>query len=127
MSNRNLPRAPSRARLDFRRMSVGRVFAKLTLTQLLGNLIGGLLTWFYFRFVDFTAPQFQARISRSEIVFFVVAFGILISAGIIFGSHWSRPCWCGGFASAAPAASLVAAGRARAAPRAPVSRPSGCA
>src|SRR5207249_950030 len=76
---------------DFRRMSVGRVFAKLTLTQLLGNLIGGLLTWFYFRFVDFTAPQFQARISRSEIVFFVVAFGILISAGILFGSHWSRP------------------------------------
>ena len=72
-------------------MSVGRVFAKLTLTQLLGNLIGGLLTWFYFRFVDFTAPQFQARISRSEIVFFVVAFGILISAGIIFGSYWSRP------------------------------------
>jgi adenylate cyclase len=72
-------------------MDVRRVFAKLTLTQLLGNLIGGLLTWFYFRFVDFTAPQFQARISRSEIVFFVVAFGILISAGIIFGSHWSRP------------------------------------
>ena len=72
-------------------MSVGRVFAKLTLTQLLGNLIGGLLTWFYFRFVDFTAPQFQARISRSEIVFFVLAFGALISAGIMFGSHWSRP------------------------------------
>ena len=38
-------------------MDVRRVFAKLTLTQLLGNLIGGLLTWFYFRFVDFTAPR----------------------------------------------------------------------
>ena len=70
---------------------VKRAFAKLTWTQLLGNLVGALLTWFYFRFVDFTAPQFQARISRGEIVFFVVCFGALISAGIVWGSRWARP------------------------------------
>jgi len=72
-------------------MDVRRVFGTLTLTQLLGNLVGALLTWFYFRFVDFTAPQFRAEISRSEIVFFVVAFAALISAGIVGGSRWSRP------------------------------------
>ena len=70
---------------------VRRVFARLTLTQLLGNLVGALLTWFYFRFVDFTAPQFQARISRGEIVFFVVGFAALISGGIVWGSRWARP------------------------------------
>ena len=72
-------------------MDVRRVFARLMLTQLLGNLAGALLTWFYFRFVDYTAPQFRAEISRSEIVFFVVAFAGLICAGIVFGSRWSRP------------------------------------
>jgi adenylate cyclase len=71
--------------------NVERVFARLTWTQLVGNLVGALLTWFYFRFVDFTAPQFQAQISRAEIVFFVVAFGALISAGVAFGSRWARP------------------------------------
>ena len=72
-------------------MDVRRVFARLTLTQLLGNLVGALLTWFYFRFVDYTAPQFRAEISRNEIVFFIVAFAALICTGIVFGSRWSRP------------------------------------
>ncbi len=72
-------------------MDVRRVFAALRWTQLLGNLVGALLTWFYFRFVDFTDPQFQAKISRSEIAFFVVGFAALISAGIVWGSYWSRP------------------------------------
>lgn len=71
--------------------NVRRVFAQLTWTQLLGNLVGALLTWFYFRFVDFTAPQFQVQISGAEIVFFVVFFGALISSGIAWGSRWARP------------------------------------
>src|SRR2546428_8201163 len=70
---------------------VKRVFAKLTWTQLLGNLLGALLTWFYFRFVDYTAVQFQVEISRAEIVFFVVGFGTLIAIGIAWGSRWARP------------------------------------
>jgi adenylate cyclase len=70
---------------------IERVFARLTWTQLFGNLVGAVLTWFYFRFVDFTAPQFQARISRGEIAFFVVCFGALIVSATFWGSHWSRP------------------------------------
>ncbi len=72
-------------------VDVARVRTRLRWTQLLGNLVGALLTWFYFRFVDFTAPQFRAQISRSEIVFFVVFFTALISAGTVWGSRWSRP------------------------------------
>ena len=71
--------------------NVERAFARLTLTQLVGNLVGALLTWFYFRFVDYTAPQFQVQISRAEIAFFVVAFGGLISIGVAWGSRWARP------------------------------------
>jgi adenylate cyclase len=67
------------------------VFGKLMSIQLLGNLVGALLTWFYFRFVDFTAPQFQAQISRAEIIFNVVCFAALIAAGTVLGSRWSRP------------------------------------
>src|SRR5262249_35220906 len=78
--------------LDLRRMAdVRLVFGKLTLIQLLGNLVGALLTWFYFRFIDFTAPQFQARISRAEIIFNVVSFAALITVGILWGSRWARP------------------------------------
>src|SRR5262249_58591466 len=74
------PRPP--ALLDLRRMAdVRRVFGQLTLIQLLGNLVGALLTWFYFRFVDFTAPQFQAQISRRVILFNVVSFAALVSSG----------------------------------------------
>src|SRR2546427_307304 len=70
---------------------VKRVFGKLTWTQLLGNLLGALLTWFYFRFVDFTAVQFQGEISRAEIAFFVVGFNTLIAMGIAWGSRSARP------------------------------------
>src|SRR5713101_5267235 len=72
-------------------MDVKRVFAKLTWTQLLGDLFGALLTWFYFRFVDYTAAQFQAQVSRGEIVYFVLGFAALIAVGIAGGSRWARP------------------------------------
>jgi adenylate cyclase len=72
-------------------VDVRGVFAKLTGTQLLGNLVGALLTWFYFRFVDYTAPQFRVDISRGEISFFIVAFAGLISASTVWGSRWTRP------------------------------------
>jgi adenylate cyclase len=87
-------------------MDVRRVFAKLTWTQLLGNLVGGLLIWFYFRFVDFTAPQFRVRVSRSEIAFFVVAFAALISIGVVGGSRWARPLG-GPIPDSGPGAELV--------------------
>jgi adenylate cyclase len=85
---------------------VRRVFGKLMWIQLLGNLVGALLTWFYFRFVDFTAPQFRAQVSRSEIAFNVVAFAALISAGIVVGSRWSRPL-SGRVTASGPDADLV--------------------
>ncbi len=72
-------------------MDVKRMFRKLTWTQLLGNLFGALLTWFYFRFVDYTAAQFQAQVSRGEIVYFVLGFAALIAVGIAGGSRWARP------------------------------------
>src|SRR5262245_7101516 len=85
-------RAHGSPRLDFSHMAdVERAFARLTWTMHVSNLVGALLTWFYFRFVDFTAPQFGAKISRAEIIFFVVAFGALISAGVVWGSRWARP------------------------------------
>ena len=52
-------RAYTSPRLDFSHMAdVERAFARLTWTMHVSNLVGALLTWFYFRFVDFTAPQF---------------------------------------------------------------------
>ena len=87
-------------------MDVRRVFGRLGHTQLLGNLAGALLTWFYFRFVDFTAPQFRVAVARSEIIFNVVCFAALISAGIVWGRHWSRPL-SGPLPPSGPAAEVV--------------------
>src|SRR5262245_10772896 len=101
LARESTTRARGSPRLDFSHMAdVERAFARLTWTMHVSNLIGALLTWFYFRFVDFTAPQFGAKISRAEIIFFVVAFGALISAGVVWGSRWARPLSRPGAASA---------------------------
>jgi hypothetical protein len=55
-----------------------------------GNLVGGVLTWVYFRYIDVTAAAGGPPGPR-EVAFFVVAF-TLIAGGAGLGSlRWSRP------------------------------------
>ena len=79
---------------------------RITGISLLANLLGALLTYFYFRFVDYTAAELSGRITRGEIVFFVIGFGLLAGVGTWWSRRWSRPLAIGGDAFLA-AASLT--------------------
>ncbi|MBI4637553.1 MAG: HAMP domain-containing protein [Candidatus Rokubacteria bacterium] len=62
----------------------------------MSNLFGALLTYFYFRFVDYTAAQLPSQVSSGEIVFFVVGFTILGLVGYVWGRRWTGPLAAGG-------------------------------
>lgn len=73
-----------------------RTIARLRISGIsfLANLIGALLTYFYFRFVDYTA--LLGRVTWGEIVFFVIGFGLLAGVGTWWGRRWRRPLEIGG-------------------------------
>ncbi len=55
----------------------------------LGNLLGGLLTFFYFRFID-TAASVRA-VGRGEIAFFLIAFAAIAGTGHVIVNAQIRP------------------------------------
>ena len=55
----------------------------------LGNLLGGLLTFFYFRFIDTAASV--APVGRGELVFFAIAFGAITGTGHVIVNAQIRP------------------------------------
>ena len=55
----------------------------------LGNLLGGLLTFFYFRFIDTVASG--APVGRGELVFFAVAFVVIAGTGNVVVNAKIRP------------------------------------
>ena len=75
-----------------------RTIARLRISGIsfLANLIGALLTYFYFRFVDYTAAELLGRVTWGEIVFFMIGFGLLAGVGTWWGRRWRRPLEIGG-------------------------------
>jgi adenylate cyclase len=55
------------------------------------NLVGALITWAYFRFIDYEPVGTRAPLTTGEIVYFVVTFAGLIGAGAWFAGRWNRP------------------------------------
>jgi class 3 adenylate cyclase len=56
-----------------------RLAASLRRAFIFGNLLGALLVFFYFRFIDITTSQ--DPLGRSELIFFAVAFGAIAASG----------------------------------------------
>jgi adenylate cyclase len=54
------------------------------------NLLGALLTWGYFRFID-PAALTARRLGIGEIVYSIVFFSILVGVGFWLGNRWARP------------------------------------
>lgn len=63
--------------------------ASLQLVVPLGNLLGALLVFFYFRFIDTVASELP--VGRAELVFSALAFTLIAAAGRIFINLWMRP------------------------------------
>jgi class 3 adenylate cyclase len=59
----------------------------VTWTTLLGNLLGAVLTFCYFRFIDYDAPATPGRLRGFEYVYFVLGFGLLGFIGYRIGSR----------------------------------------
>lgn len=76
---------------------------RISSISLLANLLGALLTYFYFRFVDYSAADLPGELSRGEIAFFVLGFGLLAGVGTWWGRRWSKPLGIGGDAFLAEA------------------------
>jgi len=55
------------------------------------NLTGALITYAYFRFVDYRAMESGRHLGAGEILFFVVAFAGIIATGVVIGDVWNRP------------------------------------
>ncbi len=56
----------------------------------IGNLLGALVSFFYFRFVDSTAAELPG-VGMLEIGYSVVAFSFLVFAGYLIGRRWAAP------------------------------------
>jgi adenylate cyclase len=55
------------------------------------NLAGALVTYAYFRFIDYEALRLERTPTAGEIVYFVAAFGGLIALGTGLSVLWNRP------------------------------------
>jgi len=55
-----------------------------------GNLLGALVSFFYFRFVDSTAAELP-DVGILEIAYSIVAFGLLVFIGYRVGRRWADP------------------------------------
>ena len=55
-----------------------------------GNLLGGLVSFFYFRFVDSTAAELP-EVGILEIGYSIVAFAALVSIGYRISRRWAAP------------------------------------
>ncbi len=55
-----------------------------------GNLLGALVSFFYFRFVDSSAAELP-EVGIFEIGFSIIAFSVLAFAGYLLGRRWAAP------------------------------------
>ena len=64
---------------------------RLMLLSLPANVLGALVTFAYFRFVDPPALHMSRHLGVGELVFFVVALAGLVVVGYLLGVVWMRP------------------------------------
>ena len=55
---------------------------KLVKTLLLGNLLGALLTWFYFTFIDYPPTVGPAQTLGLDVLYFIVGFSLISGVGV---------------------------------------------
>jgi adenylate cyclase len=76
-------------------MGSGSQQASVLRVSIPASLLGALVTFAYFRFIDPGAVTLGRRPGVGEILYFVVFFGALIATGYRLGMRWSRPLMAG--------------------------------
>ena len=65
---------------------------KLTLLTVTGNLIGAVLTFLYFSYINTGADKIHSDSSSIHyIIYFIIATGLIFLVVILFSQRWSRP------------------------------------
>jgi adenylate cyclase len=72
-------------------MNATVVRRRLVAISVLGNLLGAVLTFLYFQFVDYGAGGLGKGVTPEEVAYFVVAFAALVAAGRWQAWKWARP------------------------------------
>ena len=64
---------------------------KLTLLSVAGNMIGALLTFLYFAYINVRAYQYvEDELSFHYIIYFIIGTGIIFLIVILFTNRWTR-------------------------------------
>jgi adenylate cyclase len=63
----------------------------LRLINAIGNLLGAIVAFLYFRVVDNTATDSASRVGLHEIVVSIIVFAALVAIGQWYGSRWMAP------------------------------------
>jgi adenylate cyclase len=60
-------------------------------TSLPANVVGALVTFAYFRFIDYGVIEAEGLPTAGEIVYFLAFFSLLVVVGVRLASRWNRP------------------------------------
>ena len=73
-------------------MTPPRVWRRLGVLMVLGNLIGGLVAFVYFSFLDtsFKSGVVTKSVRPGQILYFVAGFATIAAIGAVRSARWSR-------------------------------------
>ena len=70
---------------------VDRFWRRVPWILVVGNLVGALLTFLYFRVIDLPSAGPSRDLGPWEIGYFVVGFSALVAVGYVWVTKWTRP------------------------------------
>jgi adenylate cyclase len=70
---------------------VGRVWKRVPWILIIGNLVGALLTFAYFRVIDPGPAPAAQRVGSWELGYFAVGMGALLAVGTVWVHAWTKP------------------------------------
>jgi hypothetical protein len=70
---------------------VGRVWKRMPWILIVGNLVGALLTFAYFRVIDPGPAPAAQRVGSWELGYFAVGMGALLAVGTVWVHAWTKP------------------------------------
>ncbi|MGH7333007.1 MAG: adenylate/guanylate cyclase domain-containing protein [Candidatus Rokuibacteriota bacterium] len=76
---------------DGSRTAVATTERQLGLLLIVGNLLGALLDFFYFQFIDLSSPPVEQRLRGGVVAYFVIVFAVAVGIGFLLNRRWRQP------------------------------------
>jgi class 3 adenylate cyclase len=72
-------------------MNARQAFGRITAVTFVANLLGAVLTFCYFRFIDYETSPRAGSVRAGEIVYFIAGMTVLGILAVILSRRWGRP------------------------------------